>query len=101
METRTDEISFHSGQLTEKIDEIIDLCLPDKIRRTTRMWMYASYVVVEYSADSAYRWSTGEVLLWDLLTSLAGRGRVNLADLANYFRGTDEWPLILSTIGAL
>ena len=103
METRTDAIAFDYGILTEAVDVLIEACLPDKLTSTTRPRMYGSNFVIEYTVDGlpTYVWSTGEKLLWDLLASLAGRGAVNLAQLADYYSGTDEWPLILKAIGAL
>jgi len=103
METRTDAIAFDYGILTEAVDALIEAYLPDKLTSTTRPRMYGSNFVIEYTVDGlpTYVWSTGEKLLWDLLASLAGRGAVNLAQLADYYSGTDEWPLILKAIGAL
>jgi hypothetical protein len=103
METRTDAIALTEGYLTKVVDELIERCLPDKLIRSSREAMLGHYFIIEYTTDSlpTYVWSTGERLLWDLLTSLAGRGAVNLSLLSSYYSGTDEWPLILKAIGAL
>jgi hypothetical protein len=102
MENR--RIVFDGGPLAACVARLLDgPPLKDKVEVSYRDSMVVSDPVMIVTDATDHVWSTGEEQVWQLLTSLAGRGTVNLGDLAAYVRyGTPEvGPWLVEAVGAL
>ena len=86
-EQTIDGFAFDNGDLC---DAVRDLLLASSAAQWVTITPGAA--TTEFSAESlpVSSWSTGEHMLWDYAASLAGRGSVNLGQLAGFFRGNWE-----------
>jgi hypothetical protein len=76
--------------------------IADKVEVMTRPHLISEGVrVTEMTDVTSYRWSTGEEVLWDFLTALAGSGSVNLAVLAGRYARTDLGAQITEALAEL
>lgn len=60
--------------------------------------------VVEFenvSGRPVYTWSSGEQILWNLVTSVAGRSEVNLSQVVSFFAPCPERPYIAAVLAAV
>ena len=97
------QIVFDGGPLVQCVLRLLEgSAIEDKIDISYSNSLVAGKPELLVLTDQTeYHWSTGEELLWCFIASLAGQGKIDLHEVAGYFKPTAMAPWMVTCLAEL